>query len=253
MKKIVLYLFLFQSMILFSQNSEEIEADYEMQGYFKNYQEFNLDTLKKKKFKHILGINTIRGGFEFDRMLDYNLKHSIYTIIVDFPLENKNYRYIEYKVHVFSKNDVIIGLINYNTFRKKTNSYFDYEKMLVHMDSHNDFYETELEISDFVSQLEKLEIYGYACGLMADLGKPLEHNEIYFSDIRNAEIFRTWLKSFSPELQSFGVDALEFLEENEKLPLSPHEKKIIQHIKLRNSVLYACGGCIVSPRKIYKK
>lgn len=239
-----------QSLFLLSQNNVEIEVDYEMQGYFKDFQEFNLDTLKNKKFKYIRRVNSTNGGFEFDRMLDNGLKESIYTVVIDYPLE-REMKYKEYKVYVFLKNDLIIGLINYDTYRKKTNSYFDYEKLYAHVELHNKFYETKLENSDFVDQLVKMEIYGYSCGYATVSNAALEYKDLYFDNITNAKYFRNWLTSFNPELQSYGVDALEYLEEKYKLQLSPLEKKIIKHIKARNSILLACGGCVSFPRKIY--
>ena len=238
-----------QSLFLFSQNREESEASYEIQGYFKNYQEFNLDTLKCKKFNYIRMINSIRGGFEFERELDDSLKQSIYTIIIDYPL-GSYMRHKEYTVSVFSENDSIIGLINYDVYRGNINSYFDYEKLNEYIESHNKFYKTELGISDFVDQLKKRKIYGYSCGSnISDL--PLEHDDIYFDNIRNAKYFRNWLTAFNPELQTIGVEALKYLEKNKKLPLSPFEKKIIEHIKTRNSKLLICGGCVVFPQKYY--
>ncbi|WP_298513848.1 hypothetical protein [uncultured Kordia sp.] len=252
MKKIITCIFFLQSLFLCSQNNKEIEADYEMQGYFKNYQEFNLDSLQKKKFTYIRDINSTNGGFEFERKLDEGLKQSIYTITIDYP-SGKYMKYKEYKVYVFSKKDTIIGLINYDTYRKKTNSYFDYEKLSLYVKQHNEFYKTTLEISDFVDQLKQMEIYGYSCGYSPVANALLEHRDLYFDDLKNAEYFREWLTSFNPELQAYGLDALEHLEENEQLPLSPLEKKIIKYIKTRNTTLLQCGGCVIFPDKIYKE
>ncbi|EDP98053.1 hypothetical protein U8527_18815 [Kordia algicida OT-1] len=250
MKKIITCTFLLQSLLLFSQSKEGIEADYELQGYFKNYQEFNLDSLKKKKFKHIRLINSIRGGFEFDRILDNNLKQAIYTITIEHPLGRYS-RYKEYKVHVFSKRDSIICLISYEESTGNVNSYFDYEKLSAHIELHNKLYETNFRISDFVDQLKERRIYGFQCGYSSIANAPLVYNDIYFDDIRNGKYFRKWLTSFNPELQAYGVKGLEGLEEKEKLPLSPLEKKLIKHIKERNSTLLICGGCVSFPRKLY--
>lgn len=250
MKNLITGIFLFIAISSFSQNRSNIEADYEIHGYFKNYQEFDIDTLKKKKFKHIRTINSTIGGFEFERMLDNNLKQSIYTITADLPIKGRTY-YKKYSVSVFSKSDSIIGLITYNVYTGSVNSYFDYKKLDVHIELHNKFYETKLRISDFVDQLKKMETYGYSCDYAPISNAPLVYKDVYFDNIRNGKYFRNWLTSFSPELQSFGVDALEYLEEKYKLPLSPNEKKIITHVKTRNSKLQACSGCVTFPRKVY--
>ncbi len=239
-----------QSLLLCSQSQEGIDADYELQGYFKNYQEFDLDFLEKKKFKYIRTINPTRGGFEFERMLDNNLKQSIYTIIVDHPLGRYS-RYKEYKVHVFSKQDAIICLISYEAGTGNINSYFDYEKLSTHIELHNKLYETNFRISDFVDQLKERKTYGFSCGYSPVANEALQHGGIYLDNIRNATYFRKWLKSFNPELQAFGIHALERLEEKEKLPLSPLEEKLIKHIKTRNSTILICGGCVSFPGKLY--
>ena len=250
MKMIVTCIILLQSLLLCSQNQEGIEADYELQGYFKNYQEFNLDSLEKKKFKFIHTINPTRGGFEFERTLDNNLKQSIYTITVDHPL-GKYSRYKEYKVHVFSKQDVIICLISYEARTGNVNSYYDDKKLSTHIELHNELYETKFEISDFIDQLKEMKTYGFSCGYAPVMNEALQHDDIYLDSVRNGKHFRKWLKSFNPELQAFGIKALERLEEKEKLPLSPLEKKLIKHIKARNSIMLICGGCVSFPGKLY--
>ncbi|WP_430410028.1 hypothetical protein [Kordia sp.] len=252
MKKIITCIFLLQSLLLCSQNQEGIDADYELQGYFKNYQEFNLYSLKKKKFKHIRLINPREtgGGFEFDRMLDNNLKQAIYTITIEHPLGRYS-RYKEYKIHVFSKRDAIICLISYEASTGNVNSYYNDEKLSAHIELHNKLYETNYRISDFVAQLKERRIYGFQCSYSPIANAPLVYDDIYFDDIRNGKHFRKWLTSFNPELQAYGIHALERLEEKEKLPLSPLEKKLIKHIKTRNSTLLICGGCVSFPRKIY--
>mgnify|MGYP006159469431 FL=1 len=53
----------------FSQNEIELKADYEMQGYFKDYSKFNIDSLKREKFKIIKQIDLRRTGFRFERCL----------------------------------------------------------------------------------------------------------------------------------------------------------------------------------------
>lgn len=250
MKKIITCIILLQSLFLCSQNQEGIEADYELQGYFKNYQEFNLDSLEKKKFKYILAVNPTRGGFQFERTLDNNLKQSIYNITIDHPW-GKSSRYKEYKVHVFSKQDSIIGLLSYEARTGNVNFYYDDKKLAAHIELHNEFYETKFRISDFVDQLKEMRIYGFQCNYSPIANAPLTYNDIYFDNIRNAKHFRKWLKSFNPELQSYGIKALEDLEEKEKLPLSPLEKKLIKHVKTRNSTMLICGGCVSFPGKLY--
>ena len=74
------------------------------------------------------------------------------------------------------------------------------------------------------AKLKKKKIYGYSCGSNIS-NLPLEHDDIYFDNIRNAKYFRNWLTAFNPELQTFGVEALKYLEKNKKLPFLVNNKK----------------------------
>ncbi|GGE00004.1 hypothetical protein [Planktosalinus lacus] len=243
MRILIICLYLLISFNSFSQNREEIQADFEMQGYFKDYWKFDLDSLEKREFKYVRDINSIFGGFRFERDRDNGITELIYSIQIDYPV-GKWMEYKEYQVHVFSKNDTIIGLINYDPFREKTNFYFDFEVLKKQIDFHNTYYKTNFTISDFVDQILDDRIYGYVCGYAPVVYDVPRYNELLFDDKKNISEFRHWIKSFNPELQTYGVDALEYLEKNKKVKLTESDKKIIRTIKKRNSTLNTCSGCL---------
>lgn len=249
MRILTIYIFLIFSFQSFSQNKAEIDADYEMQGYFKNYSEFNLDSLKQKEFKHIKGIDSRLTDYRFERQRDAGINESIYNIAIEFA-EDKWMKYKEYKVHVFSKNDTIFGIINYDPYREKTNHFFDFEKLKSYLDYHNEFYESELKIKDFINQVLAEHIYGYVCGFAPVVYDVPRYDDLRFDKKRNINKFRDWVKSFNPELQTYGVEALEYLEKNKGLKLTELDKKLISNIKQRNSALNTCSGCLIG---IYEK
>ena len=243
MRNLIIFIFLISSCSSFSQNRNELEADYEMQGYFKNYWEFNLDSLKNKKFKHVKEINSLTGGFQFERQRDAGVTESIYNITIDFA-EGKWMKYKEYNVHIFSKNDSIFGLINYDQYREKTNYYFDFGKLKAYLEYHNEFYQSELTITDFVNQILDDHIYGYVCGYAPVVYDVPRYNDLKFDKKKNISEFRNWIKSFNPELQTYGIDALEYLDKNKGIKLTELDKKLISNIKKRNSILNTCSGCL---------
>ena len=233
----------------FSQNEIELKADYEMQGYFKDYSKFNIDSLKREKFKIIKQIDPRRTGFRFERQIDSVVTEAIYDISIEY-VEGEWMKYKEYKVHLFSRNDSIFGLINYDTFREKSNYYFDFEKLQNFLDYHNEFYQSNFTGKDFINQVLAEHIYGYVCGIAPVFYEVPRYDDLKFDKKRNISKFRDWLKSFSPELQTYGVDALNYLEKNKGIQLTPLDKKLILSIKTRNSILNTCSGCLIG---LYEK
>jgi hypothetical protein len=51
-------------------------------------------------------------------------------------------------------------------------------------------------------------------------------------------------------LQTYGVEALEYLQNKKGIKLSELDKKLLLNIKNRNSILNTCSGCLIG---IYEK
>jgi len=249
MRILTIYIFLIFSFQSFSQNKAEIEADYEMQGYFKNYENFSIDSLKNQKFELVKEDDRGFGELLFERERDNGVSEKIYRVLINY-ISDRFTKYKEYKVHTFSKNDSIFGLINYDQYREKTNYYFDFEKLKAQLKFHNEFYQSELTITDFINQSLEDHIYGYVCGFAPISYDIPRYNKLRFDKKKNISEFRNWVKSFNIELQTYGVKALEYLQNKKGIKLTELDKKLILNIKNRNSILNTCSGCLIG---IYEK
>lgn len=118
------------------------------------------------------------------------------------------------------------------------------------MDFHNEFYQSKLTITDFVNQSLEDHIYGYVCGFAPISYDVPRYNDLLFNKEKNISEFRNWIKSFNIELQTYGVEALQYLQNKKGIKLSELDKKLILNIKNRNSILNTCSGCLIG---IYKK
>ena len=74
MRILIIYIFLTFSFQSFSQNKAEIEADYEIQGFFKNYENFSIDLLKNQKFELVKEDDRGFGELLFERKRDNGIK-----------------------------------------------------------------------------------------------------------------------------------------------------------------------------------
>lgn len=233
----------------FSQVSKSSKVDAEMQQYFINYSKFNLDSLKQTEFRIIRKINQRQTYKVVERKRDFNVRESIFEIEVEY-VNNKITLHKEYRVHVFSKSGVIFGLINYDVYQDKVKEYFDFTEFSNYLDSHNNFYQSKVTAKGFVDQVLAEHVYGFICGFAPAIYEVPRYNNVLFDKKRNINKFRNWVKSFNPELQTYGVMALEYLEKNKGITLTELDKKIISNIKKRNSILNTCSGCTFG---IYEK
>lgn len=241
-KKLLLIIFNLFFTTVFSQNIE-IEVDYEIQGYFKDFNNFDMENLKSKNFKHILNeLNEIDKVYE--REIDFDVFETKYDFEVKY-LSNKSVHYLHYEIKILKEKDSIIGLICYENVRKKIDYYFDYEEIQNIIEKHNDFYVTKSDLSDFVNGFTNEYTYGYACGNSPKIEKTPSYNGYKYNDKRNLNEFRKLLKSYNIENQNYGLDAIEFLNKSGKIKLNEDDRKIIEHIKKRNSLLNTCSGCNV--------
>ncbi len=237
---------------IFSQNKNEIDADCEIQSYFKNYEKFNIDTLLNKKFNSF-EIDTIFLKDCLSNMLqrerDGCILEKVFDIRITFP-ENGYMAGNEYSVYLFSNknNDKILGLINYNFRRKKINSNFDFEYLKNYIKKHNIFYNTQFEIKDFINQITDTH---YCGNCSSTFYIPPKYLNLEFDKKENVSEFRKWIKSFNIELQTNGVEALEYISKNKNYKLSESDKKIIENIKARNSTVIYCAGDVILYRRVF--
>ena len=232
--KIFITLFLVTFFSTYAQNADEL-ADTEFRKYLNDFENFNLDSLTTKKFIHF----EVQPPFSNTGIQrDFNItEDKVYVIIIpngwDF--------FLDYNLHIFKENDSIIGVIvkEYSNFKY----YFKDYKLPSLVAKHNDFYNTSLTVSEYLNELLEMEIYGYYCGYSPVYKEVPEKDDFLFDKLENIEVFRKWLGSPNLELQTYGVDAMEYLKKHTKFKFRKEDHKLIKHIKHRNSLINTCSGC----------
>ncbi len=247
--KLLLFLsFSLLSLHSFSQNPE-IEADYELQGYLKNYKEFDFEKLLATKFNHISEIDTKRSIKKYSREIDFNFTEDLYEISIEY-ISGNTIRSMDYNLRVFKENDKVFGVIVSEELWQRKYFYFDYDKLHDYVEKHNTFYGSEKSMRDFINETKDGEVYTYYCGFSAPIKKIPSYDGHLFNNKKNVDVFKNWLYSFNIEKQNYGIDALEYLTKKGKIELTENDIKAIDHIKKRNSILETCSGCLMG---IYKK
>ncbi|MBF0762586.1 hypothetical protein IR148_16225 [Dysgonomonas mossii] len=183
------------------------------------------------------------------RDLDFGLKESILGLVSSFHKGNIGLsKYKMSDIHLLTKNDSVIAIIgeipNY-----KTSIYFNKIEVNKYIRKHDSFYQTKTTVNDLRNDLLKDEYYGYICGEAPVIYEIPQYNGLSFDNLKNINQFRYWLRSYNPELQTYGVDALSYLykkkysdKNDEKVK---QDRSIIKYIKQRNSILNTCSGCFV--------
>lgn len=185
------------------------------------------------------------------RNLDFGIEESIFRNRTEY--ENRaiiNEKYKMTDIHILSRNDTIIAIIGQMPYHRKK-YYIADQQIHEFIDQHNSFYDTNTKLEDLVEDILRSDSYGYSCDMAPVIGGGLTHDGLYFKDIKNKDIFRSWLRSYNVELQSYGVDAMNYLYNHqpnfiitkldEKTKI--HDEILINHIKKRNSIIRTCDGC----------
>lgn len=219
-----------------AQNNEiEIEADYEIQGYFKNFTDFNIDSLLIQKFTHIIKVSEFHSKEIIQRNIDFGVTEYIYNVNILYSEKELGLKTKSYKTNVYKKNDSIIGLINYEPYRDKVNFYFDFLKLTRVIDKHNSFYNVKSDYSDFINESMINTKFDYVINENNEI-EILDSKLVYFkSDVNYKQLYSKWLKSYNIDFQNYGVKSLEYLSEKKKIELTVEEKKLIKYINKRNS------------------
>lgn len=257
MRIFVSVIILFISSLLYAQN----ELDTEFQEYISDFRNFDMQKLANKEFKHSLARLSIKDlpSYRRDtcfvivkRDLDFGVSESIYRVVLNYAAEDNSLRQNNYRLHVLEYNDSIIGIISDNKYLRKTDTYFAEDKMKWYIDQHDSFYQTLTDKDDLVEELTENRIYGYQCGNAPVIRDVPEKYGYKFNESKHLPVFRKWLRSYNPELQTYGVDAINTVNKLPGLTLSERDKrkaaddlKLIRHIKKRNSIINTCSGSFV--------
>lgn len=233
----------------FSQRS----IDQKLQNYLADYKKFNFQVLSDSMSQYSKNSYNIN----ITRDLDFGIKETLLLITLNYPIQDGSMKYSSNMLHILSKDSIIIGIICQQVYRDKTNSYWNEKEITDYINKHNSMYQTQTSNSDLINDLTKDEVYGYSCGLVPVMGGIRENDGLIFGDLKNIDIFRKWLKSYNPELQTYGADAITDIYKTPKFPitaeqneLEQQDKNLVKHIKERNSIVNTCSGCFVG---IYKR
>jgi len=239
MRKTFIFIALILTQFLNGQNNIE-----ELKSYLSNIDNVeSISTIKTTKFKTLSILTTFD---ELTRKIDFGYEH--HRILV---MPNPG---LDIKINLISKNgEIVFGWIseyklskekhiNISTFKNNP------EFLKSYVQKHNDFYKTKLNESDLKEQILSEYVVGFGCGEVG-LDIPIESKKaLRLTKNKNTKALNKYLTSFSPELQTLGAIGL---LKNGKL--NEEQKKIIEHLKNVNSVIYSCSGCLYGLGETFKE
>lgn len=224
----ILTLFIFQS--IKGQNNLK-----DLKNYIEKTENVSkLSKLKTVKFDSLSILTTFN---ELERQIDFGFEH--HRILV-MP-----YSGWELKLNLISKNGKIqiAWISEFDSSKEKhmktltTTKNSDFLKEYIQ--NHNHFYKTELTESDFEKQILNEYVVGFGCSIDG-LYIPKESKKMLkFVKKKNRKELNKYLTSFSPELQTLGTIGLLKIGK-----LTKEQKSIINHLKIKNSVIFSCSGCL---------
>ena len=243
MKLYLLLVFSLLSQMLLSQEKVEdkVTFDFSLMNSDKKFVD-SMPNLQKNIFNYY--------DLTVTRELDFGINESVFRAKPDYASRVVASKYKMEDMHLLTTNDTVIAIIGELPY-KSMSVYVNDSVINQFIKRHNLLYKTKTNIDDLVSDILVEESYGYLCGIAPVAGGVLENNGFYFDDINNITVFRKWLRSYNLELQSYGVDALMYLYDNNpnfivrdiEKELQSQDVSIISHIKLRNSIINTCSGC----------
>ncbi|MFD0837547.1 hypothetical protein ACFQ0I_17350, partial [Mariniflexile aquimaris] len=165
-----------------------------------------LSNLKKVKFDSLSIITTYE---ELKRKIDFGFEHHRILIMS----WNR-----DLKLNLISKDQElkIIWISEFDSSREKHSNVLnivrDSSFVKNYISNHNNFYKTNLNKSDFENQFLSEYVVGFGCGswnlndIEKDFGKGFRSRKL--DKRKNRKHYLNWLKSFSPEVQTYGTIGL---------------------------------------------
>ena len=236
--------------ILSNAQSSYQNVDIEMQKVFIDFKNFSLKMISNYDFKSDYKFGS--GNEDFIRKLDFGYFHKkVNFSIVSSDTQKSS---CDYNIDLVIKNDSIIAFFNLDYYDKNPVVFYNEDKLNRYVNLHNKFYNSNSTLKDFIKSFKHQgneTRYGFACGFSPIIDDVPSYNDIYFDQIKKRKTFLEWLKSYDLGLQTYGVTAIEYLKQNQKIILTIEETKIISNIKTRNSEILVCGGCTSNYQKVF--
>jgi len=214
------------------------------------------DSLKEKiKTAKLENLEILEVYVELERDIDFGYKHHRMTIL--------HLSGWDLKLNFISKNGRIeFGWISEYQLNKDKHLQLKQFKsspvlMKEYLTNHNKFYGTNLNKTEFQNQIITEYVIGFGCGSfnLNDVEKDFKKgfNSKKLDKLKNRKYYRNWLKSFSPEIQTYGAIGLLSILDKYKISITEEEKRIINHLKQRNSIIMSCSGCLVGLEETFKE
>jgi hypothetical protein len=188
----------------------------------------SLDSLEKLYIPSRSGIDLY-----LDRSFDCGFTHKRILVRLNF---------FSFQLDFLTKRDSIFFLSLKSLEDNK--KYFEFDKIEIDnlLVGRNKLYNSTKSIKNLESELTISESFAMYCGDGLPLTK--KGKEILdLVDNENINEFREMTKSFSPEIQAYGVTGLEMIEKRNG-ELLPYDKWVINYLKKRNSEVITCSGCL---------
>lgn len=242
MKRIFILLFISTFTNLFCQNSDFQRAKEEFEKYIINADSTKIQNIKNQKFKYIIEFS------RFDKLItrdiDFGLSEKTYSVTFNYIFETRYVRVRDVKIHLYYSGKPIGKIIDYaqyiNESKQVTNDFTpNFQKFI---EKHNSFYNTKSSTKDFVNDSLLKTVYGNYCGYSGE--KYQKRYDVELENLKNAEKYVNWMKSFNLEKQMWGYNQIQYLLKNNLIELEPEEEeKIFNHIRERNAIIEMCSGC----------
>jgi hypothetical protein len=201
---------------------------------------YRLDTLKSEFIPSRSTLNEY-----FNRELDFGFKHRRLTLQLNFSW---------YQIDLVCFNDTIvasaIGILDYYLQNELKDDHYNTSAISILLAKRNVFYHSRKDAEQLIREISLSEMYAFNCGLGGSRTEEGKHIDQLVED-RNAHPLIDMIKNFNCETQAFGLAGLEMLEKK-GYHVPVEVKKIMAHVRKRNSDLVICSGCIMGlVRKIY--
>ncbi|MCH4824617.1 hypothetical protein ML462_15695 [Gramella lutea] len=229
MKKLFLIFLIAINGNLISQNTLSQTREY--LSSLKEVQE--ISKLKSKKFKDFEIITTFT---ELDRKIDFGYKHHR-ILVMPYSGSDLKINFISYNNKIvvgwISENSVSKGILNTEYFKSNDSFIEDY------ITKHNKFYNTNFRKEDFDKEILNEYTVGFGCGMAGTEIPDISEKTLKLIERGSIKKLNSFLRSISPEVQTLGAIGILRIGK-----INKEQRKIIDHLKMRNSKVYSCSGCI---------
>ena len=184
----------------------------------------------------------------FKRNVDFGYKHVFHDFSYNYSTSTGSY-YKDFRFYALVKNDTIcFGRIEQLHWSNRVEKRVDFQRLNIRLSDyvkmHNNLYKTRIDTKDLINELTKMRYFSFCCGDGCS-HKPKEAKKLLrFIKQRSIKKIKSWLTNPNPEIQAYAVWGLKNIEKK-GYELTAHEKKNVNHLLERNTLIYNCAGCLM--------